>query len=453
MTWKEKTKKVSGNQIIDSSITFANLGCTIDEDNMSSNSATHIPTQQSVKAYVDASGGGSSQWTTTGSDIYYNTGNVGIGTTNPQESIHTSGNIRLGDTSPAELYTNSPELRLGVDKNNDNVTSNITFYTNDDEKVRINKDGKVGIGTTSIPLQLTVESDSSQVALFESTSATAGYILFRDANSTGNIPVGIGARGNECTIISGDSERIRIDASGNVGIGTNDPATELDVDGSVSDTKVMSTKEGVRYGGLQIRNVNNEIEPYNLTTDADGNNTLDLGFYDNRFDNVYMKYAQVQENVQISDTGSRISNSGFGGAPGLTMRSYSFGASTEQIEFERLSGVKVGSITSAYNSTSYNTSSDYRLKEDIQDLSNATARTLALNPVNFQWIGSTDRVDGFLAHEAAEQVPEAVTGEKDAVDLSGNPVYQGIDQSKLVPLLVKTIQELEARITQLENQQ
>ena len=81
---------------------------------------------------------------------------------------------------------------------------------------------------------------------------------------------------------------------------------------------------------------------------------------------------------------------------------------------------------------------------------NATARTLALKPCNFQWVGSTYRVDGFLAHELAEQVPEAVTGDKDAVDSEGNPVYQGIDQSKIVPLLVKTIQELEARIAALE---
>ena len=59
-------------------------------------------------------------------------------------------------------------------------------------------------------------------------------------------------------------------------------------------------------------------------------------------------------------------------------------------------------------------------------------------------------VDGFIAHEAATVVPESVTGEKDAVDVDNNPVMQGIDQSKLVPLLVKTIQELEARITILE---
>ena len=69
---------------------------------------------------------------------------------------------------------------------------------------------------------------------------------------------------------------------------------------------------------------------------------------------------------------------------------------------------------------------------------------------NFETDADTT-VDGFLAHEVQSVVPEAITGTKDAIDENGNPDYQGIDQAKLVPLLVKTIQELEARITTLEN--
>ena len=72
--------------------------------------------------------------------------------------------------------------------------------------------------------------------------------------------------------------------------------------------------------------------------------------------------------------------------------------------------------------------------------------------MRFNFIADPDTtVDGFLAHEAQDVVPEAITGTHNEVDDEGNPVYQGIDQSKLVPLLVKTIQELEARITALEN--
>ena len=124
---------------------------------------------------------------------------------------------------------------------------------------------------------------------------------------------------------------------------------------------------------------------------------------------------------------------------------------TYHIVFSQPDGTTEGSITSNQYNTYYNITSDYRLKEDLKDISNATARTLALNPVNFQWIGSTVRVDGFIAHELADTIPEAVVGEKDAVSEDGKPEYQGIDQSKIIPLLVKTIQELEARITELES--
>jgi hypothetical protein len=107
----------------------------------------------------------------------------------------------------------------------------------------------------------------------------------------------------------------------------------------------------------------------------------------------------------------------------------------------------------------FNTSSDYRLKENVVAMTGATDRLKQLNPSRFNFIADADTtVDGFLAHEVQAVVPEAITGTKDAVDADGNPVYQGIDQSKLVPLLTAALQEaltkidaLEARITALES--
>jgi hypothetical protein len=123
----------------------------------------------------------------------------------------------------------------------------------------------------------------------------------------------------------------------------------------------------------------------------------------------------------------------------------------DAIQFTYNGTTQVGSIQTNQSSTSYNTSSDYRLKENVVDLTGATDRLKQLNPSRFNFIVDSDKtVDGFLAHEVQAVVPEAITGTKDAVDADGNPVYQGIDQSKLVPLLVATIQELEARITALE---
>tara|TARA_A100001515_G_scaffold97394_1_gene78293 strand:+ start:19 stop:876 length:858 start_codon:yes stop_codon:yes gene_type:complete len=111
-----------------------------------------------------------------------------------------------------------------------------------------------------------------------------------------------------------------------------------------------------------------------------------------------------------------------------------------------------GNITVLSSSVQYNTSSDYRLKENIVTDWDATTRLKQLKPSRFNFKADKDKtVEGFLAHEVFEVVPQAVMGKKDAVDKDGNPEYQSMDASKLVPLLVKTIQELEKRISTLES--
>ena len=117
----------------------------------------------------------------------------------------------------------------------------------------------------------------------------------------------------------------------------------------------------------------------------------------------------------------------------------------------RYNGTNVGSITNTSTTTAYNTSSDYRLKENVVPLTGAVDRLNQLQVRRFNFLADPDTVvDGFLAHEAQEVVPECVTGTKDEVDADGNPVYQGIDQSKLVPLLTAALQEALAKIENLE---
>ena len=127
--------------------------------------------------------------------------------------------------------------------------------------------------------------------------------------------------------------------------------------------------------------------------------------------------------------------------------------------FYNTSSTLIGSITGAGGATTfYNTSSDYRIKENVVPLTEAISRVNQLQVHRFNFISHPDQtVDGFIAHEAQEVVPECVTGTKDAVDADGNPVMQGIDQSKLVPLLTAALQEalqqieaLTARVTALE---
>jgi hypothetical protein len=155
------------------------------------------------------------------------------------------------------------------------------------------------------------------------------------------------------------------------------------------------------------------------------------------------------------------------------------GNTNNAVQF-RYSGTAVGSISISSTSTSYYTSSDYRLKELDVPMEGSIDRLKALRPINFAWKADGSRTDGFFAHEAQEVVPECATGTKDAMKdeeyevtpavMDGDtvvteavmgtrsvPDYQGIDQSKLVPLLVASLQEavakieaLEARVTALE---
>ena len=122
------------------------------------------------------------------------------------------------------------------------------------------------------------------------------------------------------------------------------------------------------------------------------------------------------------------------------------------LDFKR-SNQAVGNVSVFSGACSFNNTSDYRAKNNIADMDEATSRLKQLQCKKFSMKQDPNNVmrDGFIAHEVDPIVPQAVTGEKDAVDGEGNPDYQSIDTSQLVPLLVKTIQELEARITALES--
>lgn len=110
----------------------------------------------------------------------------------------------------------------------------------------------------------------------------------------------------------------------------------------------------------------------------------------------------------------------------------------------------VGDITINASGTAFNTSSDYRLKENESLISDGITRLKTLKPYRFNFKTEPDKtVDGFFAHEVTA-VPEAITGEKDAVDSDNNPIHQGIDQSKLVPLLTAALKEAITKIETLE---
>jgi Chaperone of endosialidase len=120
--------------------------------------------------------------------------------------------------------------------------------------------------------------------------------------------------------------------------------------------------------------------------------------------------------------------------------------------FQNAAGTPIGSITTTSAATAYNTSSDVRLKHAIAALTGALDRVRALRPVSFKWQADDSPGVGFLAHELQQTIPEAVTGEPDAVNDDGSVKPQQVDHSKLVPWLTSAVQALLARVETLEAQ-
>jgi hypothetical protein len=116
------------------------------------------------------------------------------------------------------------------------------------------------------------------------------------------------------------------------------------------------------------------------------------------------------------------------------------------LNFLNYLGNSMGYIGGSVVATTYNTTSDYRLKENILPMSGALAKVSQLKPVTYKWKLNGSDGQGFIAHELQEVVPDCVTGTKDAVDGDGKPVYQGVDTSFLVATLTAAIQELNAKV-------
>ena len=121
-------------------------------------------------------------------------------------------------------------------------------------------------------------------------------------------------------------------------------------------------------------------------------------------------------------------------------------SASKMIEFQFTGFGVAGVITTTINSTAYTTSSDYRLKENVQPMVGALQKIAQLKPCSYTWKFDGSASEGFIAHELAEVCPNAVVGVKDEVDKNGKPIYQGIDTSFLVATLTAAIQELKAEL-------
>ena len=386
-------------------------------------------------------------------------GNVGIGETSPSEKLEVSGRIKIISTGAAHLILNGdtnnsgdageqdaiidflgdgdPGLygfRINSENYGGQTAMNFQEYLNGSYSSRlyIDKVGNVGIGTTSPDAKLTVDSTTAPQLLLTNTGGGNSQILMYDnSRGTQNASITFDQTGeNQLYITTGydspsDLNRIYFQpggetamtirggnnatgTAGNVGIGNTTPQTTLHV-GTTTTVTNQFTNQVAASNFFVNGNANGGASFFQCKTAAVNINMMgNNDFACNQF-TFYHKPLSTSQNV-------------------------------------------VGSITTFSSSTQYSTTSDYRLKENIIPLSDSITRLKQLKPSRFNFIEDPERtMDGFLAHEVQNIVPEAVNGEKDAIDENGNEVHQGIDQAKLVPLLVAAIQELEARVKELEN--
>ena len=357
-------------------------------------------------------------------------GNLGVGTTSPSEKLHVSaGNVEI-ENNFANLYINSTST-TGA---NNSIISQLQGAVAPPQGSLEWKSGQWGGG-------------SRWLTRLTSNPYTSSYINLPHSSSGGNFAINIES-----------NERLTIDRSnGNVGIGTTNPLEKLHVEGNLE-----------LQSNFQISSVSGNYWQRIRTVDGSASTTNAFLFETRNGSGNYLSHMVIRNdgNVGIGTATPAAElevngaiRAGSGSVRGLEINTgygihgiksyYGTLYSTTQFYIGGVNGIPYKSISAL----AFYVNSDYRLKSNVTALENAIERVKKLNVCRFNWKDKLDeeKVDGFIAHEVAEVIPEAVTGDKDAVREDGTLDPQQIDQSKVVPLLTAALKEAIEKIEQLEN--
>jgi len=415
--------------------------------------------------------------------------------------IDSSGNVSVGGTSPSSQSakfqtrgTSQDATRINMHHEGNSsasISANGGLVFGSDtangttERMRIDSSGNVGIGTATIVNESEhkkliisgANGNGGGIIEFQDTSNNSDAALFADNGSLFIIADRDNTTGNSNIVfrVDGSSEKMRIDSSGRVMIGTSTAAAVLTLDNTGQTTQTLIQCEDTGGSGAHAH-----IAFKNTTGDVASIVTVGDNLEFRVDDATVFSNISGTESMRIDSTGSihigrtdtlqlgannvtGINLLGAGRILASSQNSQSEfgrqGSDGEVVRFACQGTGNVGSIDVTASSTSYNTSSDYRLKENVTAISDGITRLKTLKPSRFNFKVNKDKtVDGFLAHEVTA-VPEAITGTKDEVATEdnelegvkkGDPIYQKIDQSKLVPLLVAAVQELIGKVEALE---
>ena len=372
-------------------------------------------------------------------------GKVGIGTDSPatplQVSRSSTGSVELVRFR-IEGQTSNPMLRFFADESQKLLTlatsgsvsgSELGFSTNGNERMRIDASGRLLVGTSSTPVA--IESITPKLVSSTSGALNGDVAIYSYRNAGGS--------GRQTVAPRLFFARSRSNVNGSVG----GIVTTKDDIGNIR----FAADDGTQF--ITAAEILAEVDGTPGTNDMPGRLTFSTTAVGSSVPTQRMRI-DSDGSVYIGKTTDTSTESGFtltangfmrivrdNVVPLILQRFNSDGS----IQIFRRDNTNVGSISVTTTATSYNTSSDYRLKENVVPMTGAADRVKALKPSRFNFIAEPDiTVDGFLAHEAQEIVPESVTGEKDGEEM------QGIDQSKLVPLLTGALQEALAKIEALE---
>jgi hypothetical protein len=428
---------------------------------------------------------------TTGSALTFDGTNLGVGTSSPSSfsgyttvSVNnaTNGgiyNILVNGTETARLQAYSGIFNVAAK----GAATNLTFETNGAERMRLDSSGNLGLGVTPSAwgsslraLQIgyvyggalstnpagNTTTHLTHNAWFDGTNwkygassigATRYTMDGPNAGSTHSWSIAAGGTaGNTITF----TQAMTLDASGNLLVGTTSALTSASGRGNVTingtDAVLAFGNSNSSAGYVYAASTNLEISAAStryinfLTNGSEraritsGGNLL-VGTTSFSFSS---NGVQIGADGRVWNTSNIDYNFELAGSTGNRIRFYTSAGG---------SGATVGSITVSTTATAYNTSSDYRLKDNAQPLTGSGAFIDALQPKTWDWKDGGGKGVGFIAHEVQEISPGSVVGAKDAVDAEGNPVMQAMEygSAEFIANIVAELQSLRARVAQLES--
>ena len=371
-------------------------------------------------------------------------GNVGIGTTSVTNALGWASVAQVGGANPALSLKNTSNVQWDIS----NFGGTFNIYNGSNNRLKIDSSGNVGIGTTN-PLMNLHLSDTGDTGI---QITKDGSVASRIKTVSGALAIGVDGA-------NGDTERMRIDSSGNVGIGTggDNPTALFEVEAASNPEISIASSAGATNNFLNFKAISHsqQIQTQLKVVDQ-GDFTADLAF----LFKASGTSGALSEKARLAadgtfligctgQTGDAPSSDGFlfQQIGNVKIRVNSDGQACQQY-YSPTGGTSgpVGGITVNASSTAFNTTSDQRAKENIVDAPSASDDIDAIQVRSFDWkADGSHQKYGMVAQELQSVAPEAVSGDADSDEM------MAVDYSKLVPMLVKEIQSLRARVQQLEN--